>query len=53
MKSHGSRFLIALVAFTLLSIARAQAQPANTVAAPRAHKMALTSTAFSDGEPYR
>ena len=49
MKSHGSRFLIALVAFALLSTVWTQAQPATTVVDPRAHKMVLTSTTFSDG----
>jgi Raf kinase inhibitor-like YbhB/YbcL family protein len=49
MKSHGSRFLIALVAFTLLAMTWAQAQPATKVADPRAHKMVLTTTTFSDG----
>src|SRR6516162_3067298 len=49
MNSHGSRFLIAVVAFALLSMAWAQAQPATKVADPRAHKMVLTSTTFSDG----
>jgi Raf kinase inhibitor-like YbhB/YbcL family protein len=49
MKSHGSRFLIALVVFALLPVAWAQAQQANKVADPRAHKMVLTSTTFSDG----
>ena len=49
MKSHGSRFLIALVAFALLPTAWAQAQPPTKVVDPRAHKMVLTSAAFSDG----
>ena len=49
MKSRGSRFLIALVAFALLSMAWAEAQRATKVADPRHHKMVLTSTTFSDG----
>ena len=49
MNSHGSRFLIALVALALLCMTWAQAQPATKVADPRHHKMVLTSITFSDG----
>jgi Raf kinase inhibitor-like YbhB/YbcL family protein len=49
MKSHGSRFLIALVVLALLPMAWAQAQQPAKVTDNRAHKMVLTSTTFSDG----
>ena len=49
MKSHGSRSLIAVVAFALLPLACAQARQAIKVADHRAHKMVLTNATFSDG----
>jgi len=49
MKSHGSRFLIALVAFGLLFSAWGQAQQAAKFSDLRAHEMVLTSTTFSGG----
>jgi hypothetical protein len=49
MKSQGSRFLIAVVAFALVPLAWAQAQQAIKVADHRAQKMVLTSSTFSDG----
>jgi Raf kinase inhibitor-like YbhB/YbcL family protein len=49
MKSHGSRFLIALIAFALLPFVFAQAQPPSNIVGSQPHTMVVTSTTFANG----